>query len=271
MTARVRGDGGPSPADAGGVRLLISADAEGVAGRDPAREVLTSLLLLHRVAADAGPAVVRVFSPEPTVAFSRRESLHARFSEAAAVARAAGYLPIVRPAGGRAVVLDADWIVIDVIHPEGERGADAEIFRARGEQFVGLARRWGVDARLGPVPGEYCPGDWSVNAGGRVKLVGTAQRVVRGARLFTASLPLRVTPGARRLLDRVNGILDLPWDPATAGSLADETAVTEAVVRADLTAFFAGADARRVRPDDLIPDAPEALAALAGDRIVTSS
>ncbi|MCT2085283.1 lipoate--protein ligase family protein [Microbacterium enclense] len=253
------------------MRLLVADETDGVSGRDPAREVLTSLLLLHRVAADAGPAVVRVFSPEPTVAFSRRESLHPRFAEAAAAARAAGHLPIVRPAGGRAVVLDADWLVIDIVQPEEERGADAEIFRARGEHFVGLARRWGVDARLGPVPGEYCPGDWSVNARGRVKLVGTAQRVVRGARLFTASLPLRVTADARRLLDRVNGILDLPWDPTTAGSLTDETSVTEAVVRADVTAFFAGAGARHVRLDDLIPDAAGALAALRGDRIVTSS
>lgn len=242
-----------------------------MSGRDPVREVLTSLLLLQHVADHGGTPIVRVFTPEPTVAFSRRESLHPRFAEAAAEARVAGYLPIIRPAGGRAVVVDADWIVIDLIEAESERGADAEIFRSRGDQFVRLARRWGVDARLGPVPGEYCPGDWSVNAGGRVKLVGTAQRVVRGARLFTASLPLRVTADARRLLDRVNGILDLPWDPATAGSLADETAVTDAAVRADVTAFFAGVSPRHMHLDDLVPDAARALAALSGDRIVTSS
>ena len=49
-----------------------------------------------------------------------------------------------------------------------------------------LFRGLGVDARLGAVPGEYCPGAHSVNARGTEKLVGTAQRMVPGAWLFSS-------------------------------------------------------------------------------------
>jgi len=34
------------------------------------------------------------------------------------------------------------------------------------------------------VPGEYCPGEFSINDGHGHKLIGTAQRLVRGAWLF---------------------------------------------------------------------------------------
>ena len=33
---------------------------------------------------------------------------------------------------------------------------------------------------MGEVPGEYCPGRWSVNAGGARKLAGIGQRVISG-------------------------------------------------------------------------------------------
>ena len=36
----------------------------------------------------------------------------------------------------------------------------------------------GVHAEIGRLPGEYCPGDYSVHAGGRVKLAGIGQRVL---------------------------------------------------------------------------------------------
>lgn len=189
--------------------VLVESRRMPGAPRTAADEVLSSLVLLQAVARGEAPECVRLFSPAPTVAFSRRESLHPDFARAADAARAAGYLPIVRPAGGRAVVLDEDWLVVDLLSTEPVRRDDGEVFRARGRAFADLARTWGVDARLGGVAGEYCPGEWSVNARGAVKLVGTAQRVVRGARLFTASIPLRLSARAHRLLVEVNGILDL--------------------------------------------------------------
>ena len=42
-------------------------------------------------------------------------------------------------------------------------------------------RRLGVDARVGEIPGEYCPGAYSVNARGVKKLMGVGQRLVPSA------------------------------------------------------------------------------------------
>ena len=53
----------------------------------------------------------------------------------------------------------------------------------------------GIVARVGELPGEYCAGEWSVNAAG-VKLAGTAQRSIRGASLVTAML---IVEGGARL------------------------------------------------------------------------
>lgn len=206
-------------------------------------EVLTSLDVLYALAEHRAPErLVRVFRPAPTLAFSRRESLHPGFAAAERAARNAGYEPIIRPAGGRAVALDADWIVLDIVTIEPQRLDNRDVFVEHGEEFVALLRGWGVDARFGPVPGEYCPGDYSVNARGRVKLVGTAQRVARGVRLYSASLPLRVSDGAAEMLSRVNALLELDWDPTTLGSLAEEIDMTDTAVEDALLSRFAGPD-----------------------------
>jgi hypothetical protein len=75
---------------------------------------------------------------------------------------------------------------------------------------------------VGEVPGEYCPGAYSVNAGGRVKLVGTAQRLVRGAALLGAVIVVRDGDGVRGVLRDVYAHLGLDWDDATAGAVDDE-------------------------------------------------
>jgi octanoyl-[GcvH]:protein N-octanoyltransferase len=72
------------------------------------------------------------------------------------------------------------------------------------------------------VPGEYCAGAYSVNARGRVKLVGTAQRLVRGAALLGAVIVVRDGAGVREVLRDVYERLEIGWDDATAGSVAEE-------------------------------------------------
>ena len=80
----------------------------------------------------------------------------------------------------------------------------------------------GVDARVGEVPGEYCPGADSVNARGERKLMGVGQRLVsRGSHVGGVV----VVDGA----ERVNGVLvpvyralGLDWRPEATGSVADE-------------------------------------------------
>jgi len=91
-----------------------------------------------------------------------------------------------------------------------------------GERLAGALADLGVDARVGEVPGEYCPGAYSVNARGKVKLVGTAQRLVRGAALLGAVIVVRDGAGVREVLRDVYEKLELDWDDSTAGSVAEE-------------------------------------------------
>ena len=95
-------------------------------------------------------------------------------------------------------------------------------FASSGERVAGALRALGVDSRVGRVPDEFCPGDFTVNARGAIKLVGTAQRVVRHASLLAASVVVRDAASIRDVLRDVYEALELSWDPRTAGGVADE-------------------------------------------------
>lgn len=227
--------------------LIRGASGQYDRGLNATADLEASLELLHAISAhpEIG-SLVRLYRPAPTLAFSRREAKLPGFAEAVAEAVAFGFEPVIRPAGGRAVALDENWLVLDIITPEAKRRDNTTVYRELGNRLVELAQLRGVDARLGPVPGEYCPGDYSVNARGQVKLFGTAQRVSRNARLFSASVAFSISPAVAELLDRVNRLLDLEWSPATLGSLDVEAPNwSPAAIERDLAEAFAGEFAPR--------------------------
>lgn len=217
--------------------LITNSVGHGAAG-----DLAISLRMLKYVAANPEPSrLVRVYQPEPTVAFSRRESLLPGFPAAVSAAASHGFTPVIRPAGGRAVAYDQSCLIVDLVNAEndGDGGRDNEChFKTVGNQFAGALRELGVDARVGPVPGEYCPGTYSVNARGQVKLVGTAQRVTRRARLLSASIPVAETGPLINVLIDVNRELGFAWNERTFGSVLSEVSgvtaneVTESVVQA---------------------------------------
>lgn len=196
---------------------------EGRAGEDPALDVALPHALVGLVGEGRHPPVVRCYQPAATVAFGRRDSFLPGFASAAAGARRGGFTPVIRGAGGRAAAYDEGCLVFDEVMPASESAGGIQ------ERFAGDARRQaealrglGVDARVGQVPGEYCPGEFSVNAGGRVKLIGAAQRIVRGAWLLSSVVVVEGADGLRDVLSGVYAALELDWDPATVGAVADE-------------------------------------------------
>jgi len=74
-------------------------------------------------------------------------------------------------------------------------------------------RALGVAAAVGEVPGEYCPGEFSVNDGRGHKLVGTAQRLVPRTWLFSAVILISDPDPLRAVLEAVYAELELDWDP----------------------------------------------------------
>lgn len=191
---------------------------------DQALEMAMANAMMRRVArGEAGP-MLRVYRPAGgAVAFGRRDVRLPGFADAVAAVRRAGFEPCVRAPGGRVVAYTTASLVVDHVSPDPEWPSGLEgRFAEFGDLWTGLLSGLGVDARVGEVPGEYCPGSYSINARGRVKLVGTAQRMVRGAWLFSAVLIVDGGDRLRPLLREVYDLLDLPFDDASVGSLAEE-------------------------------------------------
>jgi lipoate-protein ligase A len=211
-------------------------------------ELAISHALLTRVAGGELPSTFRLYRPAPAVAFGKLDTLRPGFDAAVAAARAHGYEPVLRLPGGHAAAyheqslgLDLVWALKDPVPGTHDR------FREEGERLAGVLAGLGVDARVGEVPGEYCPGAYSVNARGRVKLVGTAQRLVRGGALLGASVVVSGGEAIRAVVRDVYAALEIEWDEATAGAVDEEVpgVTLEAVERALVDAYGEPA-----RPDE---------------------
>ncbi|MDP9347236.1 MAG: lipoate--protein ligase family protein, partial [Actinomycetota bacterium] len=156
---------------------------------DPVLDIAISHALLLDVAARRRPATVRIYRPGPTVAFGRLDRLLPGIGAAWAVAAELGYTPLVRLAGGQAAVYDRRSLVVEHVTPEADATAGLTArFEDQATRLQAALSGLGLDVRVGELPGEYCPGGYSLNVGGRTKVAGIAQRMVRGAALTTAVL-----------------------------------------------------------------------------------
>jgi octanoyl-[GcvH]:protein N-octanoyltransferase len=191
--------------------------------RPPALEVALSHALVERVGAGALGPTLRIYRPAPTLAVGRLDALRAGFPAAAAAARAHGFEPVVRAPGGHGVAYHDGCLVVDEIFPHTNPIAGLQQrFRRSAETLAEALRGLGVDSRVGRIAGEFCPGEHTVSARSAVKLVGSAQRVIRHASLLAASIAVTDAAGLRAVLEDVYDALELEWDPATAGGVADE-------------------------------------------------
>jgi octanoyl-[GcvH]:protein N-octanoyltransferase len=189
----------------------------------PAMDTAVSHATLRLVAGGRLPETLRLHRPASIVAFGPRDRLSPGFPQAVAAARDRRFASIERLAGGRAAVFHEgtmafSWAIADRRPREGIRPR----FQALAEIMVEAFRGLGVDARIGEVPGEYCPGEHSVNARGRTKLMGVGQRIVQGAVHVGGVIVVSGGDRVRDVLIPVYDALDLVWDPHTAGSLEDE-------------------------------------------------
>ena len=157
------------------------------------------------------------------VAFGKLDLASPGYPDAAHAARAGGFEAVKRLAGGRAAVFHEHTIAF------AWAGRARDTWSGTHERFRNVAgiveralQRLGVDARVGEVPREYCPGDYSVNARGRTKLAGIGQRLIKGAWHIGGVIVVSEGERVRDILVPVYEALGLDWDPATAGAVADE-------------------------------------------------
>lgn len=200
----------------------------------PALGAAVSRAILERVAAGELAPTIRLHRTGRVLAFGRQDAASERFQAAVAAARGAGFEPIVRLAGGRAALYHEGTIALSwaTSDPNPTSGTHSR-FEQLSELLADAVRRLGIDARVGEVPGEYCPGAYSVNARGRSKLVGIGQRIVSGGAHLGVVVVVRDSALVREALIPVYDALGLEWDPGTAGSVEDELGTAELAVVED--------------------------------------
>jgi lipoate-protein ligase A len=157
------------------------------------------------------------------VAFGRQDVISAGYADAARAARAGGFEAVQRLAGGRAAVFHENTIAF------AWAGRARDTWSGTHDRFRTIAgivtralQRLGVDARIGEIPREYCPGEYSVNARGETKLVGIGQRLIKGAWHIGGVIVVAEAERVRDILVPVYEALGLDWDPATAGAVDQE-------------------------------------------------
>lgn len=187
-----------------------------------AMDVAISHSILAAVSNGEMGGVLRLYVPGQVVAFGLADRAAEGYPAAIRTARAHGFSAVERLTGGRAAVfhdktLAFSWAVPDPEPPAHIRERFELISSLMAQAFQSL----GVDARVGALRAEYCPGEWSVNVGGRVKVMGVGQRLVRGAAHVGGVVVVDDGHRIRDVLIPIYRALHLDWDPRTAGALAD--------------------------------------------------
>lgn len=223
---------------------LLREDPSGAPGDDLERGVQ---LLREVQSGERGP-LLRLYRPDPTLAFGQRDVRLPGFELARQAAEEHGFAPLVRKAGGRAAAYHRGTLIVDHIEPQSEAIMhQQQRFEIFARLYADAFRRVGVQAEVGPIDGEYCVGEHSVHGvpgavsaiSHSVKLVGTAQRVISGAWLFSSVFVVENSQPLRRVLDAVYQAMEVPMNPETVGAGDDLVPglTTEALIVALLAEY----------------------------------
>ena len=186
----------------------------------PAFDTAVSHALLQRAAVGETVESLRLHQPGSIVAFGRQDVVSPGYLPAIESSRAAGYEAIERLAGGRPAVFHPGTIAFAWTIPSPiPRETIKPRFEALTSVLLAAFRALGADARVGEVPGEYCPGAYSINVSGHHKVMGTGQRIVGRAAHVGGVIVVEGGDRIAEALIPVYEALDLRWNPATAGDL----------------------------------------------------
>lgn len=196
--------------------------------RFPGRPVLDTAVshaLLRRVGRGDAKESLRLYRPDDALLFSSLDARRPGYPRALEIARAAGFEPVVRLAGGHAAAFLSSSLAFAWATPDPDASLRIRPRFMRLANWIASALgRLGLDARVGELAGEYCPGEFSVNVGGRIKVMGVGQRVIRGAAHVGGVLTIADTARLREVLVPIYEALELDFAPETAGGIADVVA-----------------------------------------------
>lgn len=246
-----------------GVRPLV-LPASVVVG-PPTCDVVLGLVLL-REGLPGASEMIRVYTPAPTAAFSRRDSRQPEFPTALRAAQEAGFAPVLRGPGGRLAAYHRGSVVIDhIVRAAHAQDGLVERFELFAALHATVLSELGLDARVGELEGEYCPGQYSVNGAGVAKLVGSAQRLTRDGWLFSSVIQVQGTDALRDVLIPTHHALNYDLAASTIGTVEDFVPglTTEIVADALLRAYTKGGfDSLDVLPPKILRQVYQGAASL---------
>lgn len=182
-------------------------------------------VVFEQVASGARPATVSITPSARHVGVTRRDTFRPGFDGAVRACYGEGYPVLVRGSGGGATAADGGTFGFSITRPADGREAGRGI-RDRYDEaaalVLGAFARLGVEAEVGEVRDEFCPGDHSIRVGGwreGMKVVGIAQRVTRRATSVGGIVLVHGEAALARILEKVYGTMSLPFRPASVGSL----------------------------------------------------
>lgn len=226
-----------------GAELLIPA-----LFRDPVTAYGYQRLVFEQVASGTRPLTIYITTSARHVGVTRRDTFRPGFDEAVRASNEEGYPVMVRGSGGGATAADEGTFGFSIVRP----ASDGEIRRAiRGHYdeaatlVLGAFSRIGVEAEVGEVRDEFCPGDHSIRVGSweqGMKVVGIAQRITRRATSAGGIVLVHGEEQLAKVLKKVYRAMDLPFRTGSVGSLRQ--AGVEVGVREVVEAFAAEAEAR---------------------------
>ena len=181
--------------------------------------------LFEGVASGAVGSVVSISPSVRHVGVTRKDTFRPGFDAAVQAAEADGYPVLVRSSGGGATAADKGTFGFSIVRPtagpEGDRGGIRERYDEATGLVLGAFKRLGVRAEIGEVREEFCPGDQSIRVGGPegVKIVGIAQRLTKKATSVGGIVLVHGEEDLARVLTKVYRAMNLPFRPASVGSL----------------------------------------------------
>lgn len=228
----------------------LSVVRNGLTGDAPL-DTAVSRAILQRVSDGSLPETLQVGLPHRVMAFGKHDTLSGGFSEAEGIARAHGYDPTIRIAGGRAVAFSPTIVrfawSIPVAQPAPTMHAR---FRTLADAVVKMLDRFGVEGTVGEIRDEYCAGEYSVNILGSRKVMGVGQRLSRSAAQVGGMIVVSDPDDINAVLVPIYGALGVPINPEATGSISDAIEVEpDAVIDAFVVEIAAGRNTEPARVD----------------------
>ena len=187
--------------------------------------------LLEEVASGSRSPTALLWTSSRYVGATHLETRLASFGAAARLAEKNGFPVLVRNSGGGAVAANEGSISFSLtFRVEDLRHGLYERYAEGAELVVSALKNLGVAAEAGEVEGEFCPGAYSVRAGGPlgIKIAGLAQRVTRRAARLEALVLVTRTAELKGVLELFYGALGIPFRPESVADIP-ETDVPKAI------------------------------------------